>query len=71
MRSVDRRFRALRIGPGGDFADADGAIARIYAAEEGAAYLLRPDHHIAGRWTSPAPDEIEAAVLLGFGRRPA
>jgi 3-(3-hydroxy-phenyl)propionate hydroxylase len=68
---VDRRFTVLGIGEGLRFPDADGAIARLYAASTGTVYLLRPDQHISGRWRTAVPEEIEAALRAGFGRRPA
>jgi 3-(3-hydroxy-phenyl)propionate hydroxylase len=71
LRFIDRRFVLLRIGAGQTFPDADGRIAATYSAQPGSVYLLRPDHHIAGRWTHAHAGEIEAAVLAGFGRRPA
>jgi 3-(3-hydroxy-phenyl)propionate hydroxylase len=69
LQHLDRRFTTLRIGA--DIADADGEIAALYGATPGTVYLLRPDHHIAGRWTAAEPDEILATVLAGFGRRPS
>jgi 3-(3-hydroxy-phenyl)propionate hydroxylase len=71
LKKIDRRFVALRVGAGQAFADADGHIAATYGATLGTTYLLRPDHHIAGRWKLLAPAEIEAAVLAGFGMRSA
>jgi 3-(3-hydroxy-phenyl)propionate hydroxylase len=64
--SIDKRFVTLRIG--GSIPDTDGAIASLFKASEGTVYLLRPDQHIAGRWKTAVPDEIEAAVRAGFGR---
>ena len=48
-------------------ADQDGEIARIFAAEPGTIYLLRPDLHIAGRWKAVVPCEIlkTAEICLG------
>ncbi len=68
LKRIDRRFVILRIGPGQHFPDADGRIAETYGATPGTLYLLRPDHHVAARWKQTWPNEIEAAVLAGFGR---
>ncbi|MCA0423277.1 MAG: FAD-dependent monooxygenase, partial [Proteobacteria bacterium] len=51
LRKADPAFTALVItAEGGRLADPQGAIARIFAAKTGSAYLLRPDLHVAGRW---------------------
>src|SRR3954463_3035256 len=39
-------------------ADRNGDIARLFAAEPGTFYLLRPDLHIAGRWKAIVLNEI-------------
>jgi 3-(3-hydroxy-phenyl)propionate hydroxylase len=59
-------------GPGstaraGAIADANGEIVRLFGAEPGTLYLLRPDLHIAGRWKTFVPAEIlrTAAICLG------
>jgi 3-(3-hydroxy-phenyl)propionate hydroxylase len=70
---IDRRFVALLISsrdPGAGaqtIADHDGEIARLFAAAPGTFYLLRPDLHIAGRWSAVVPDEAlrTAAICLG------
>jgi 3-(3-hydroxy-phenyl)propionate hydroxylase len=73
LGQLDGLFVVLSIqGPGltaraGAIADANGAIARLFGAEPGTLYLLRPDLHIAGRWKTIVPAEIlrTAAICLG------
>ena len=48
--------------------DADGEIARLYAAAPGTLYLLRPDLHIAGRWKTIAANEVLRTAALCLGR---
>ena len=48
--------------------DADGEIARLFGAEPGTLYLLRPDLHIAGRWKTVVPGEILRTASLCLGR---
>ena len=70
---VDKRFVAIVIGSENSIsgaktiADQDEEIARIFAAEPGTIYLLRPDFHIAGRWKAAIPSEIlkTAEICLG------
>jgi 3-(3-hydroxy-phenyl)propionate hydroxylase len=76
LGKIDKRFVALPIARQGSafdakaIADTDGEIARLFAAETGALYLLRPDLHIAGRWKTAVPSEIvrTARVCLGSER---
>ena len=71
--SLDKRFVALLVTcqgsapTAGAIADGDGEIARLFGAEPGTLYLLRPDLHIAGRWKTIVADEIlrTAALCLG------
>lgn len=37
---------------------AAGPVARVYGAEEGAAYLIRPDLHVAARWQTASAADI-------------
>ena len=71
LSRLDKRFAALVIQRGGAtanaLADADGEIARLYGAEPGTLYLLRPDLHIAGRWKTIAADEILRTARLCLG----
>ena len=76
LGKIDKRFVALPIARQGSafdakaIADTDGEIARLFAAETGALYLLRPDLHIAGRWKTAVPGEIvrTARICLGSER---
>jgi 3-(3-hydroxy-phenyl)propionate hydroxylase len=69
LRNADKRLAALLIGTS-HVSDADGEIARLYAAAPGTLYLLRPDLHIAGRWKTIAANEVlrTAALCLGKAR---
>jgi 3-(3-hydroxy-phenyl)propionate hydroxylase len=42
-------------------ADVEGWAARRYAAAPGAAYLIRPDRHVAARWHAPTEAAVRAA----------
>jgi 3-(3-hydroxy-phenyl)propionate hydroxylase len=42
--------------------DADGHVARKYAAEAGTVYLLRPDLHVCARWRKPSAAGVCAAL---------
>jgi 3-(3-hydroxy-phenyl)propionate hydroxylase len=74
LRTIDKRFVALLIAcqglaPGPNvIADANGDMARLFAATPGTLYLLRPDLHIAGRWKTAVPDEILRTARLCLGR---
>jgi 3-(3-hydroxy-phenyl)propionate hydroxylase len=74
LRTIDKRFVALLIAcqglaPGPNvIADANGDMARLFAATPGTLYLLRPDLHIAGRWKTVVPDEILRTARLCLGR---
>jgi 3-(3-hydroxy-phenyl)propionate hydroxylase len=73
LGKIDKRFVALAIAHHGSasdakaIADTDGEIARLFAAETGALYLLRPDLHIAGRWKTAVPGEIVRAARICLG----
>jgi 3-(3-hydroxy-phenyl)propionate hydroxylase len=56
--------RLVAIGPAGSpaaapFIDHDGLAQARYALHPGAAYLIRPDQHVAGRW-----HRVDAAAVL-------
>ncbi|MFZ2157380.1 MAG: FAD-dependent monooxygenase [Bradyrhizobium sp.] len=74
LGKLDPRFVALRIQRQGSaatadaIADADGEIARLFDAQPGTLYLLRPDLHIAGRWKAIAADEVLHTASLCLGR---
>ena len=67
LRNTDKRLAALLIGTS-QIRDADGEIARLYAAAPGTLYLLRPDLHIAGRWKTIAANEVLRTAALCLGR---
>ncbi len=70
---IDKRFVPIVVSLGrtasatNAVTDADGEIARLFAAAPGTLYLLRPDLHIAGRWRALDPGEIlkTAGICLG------
>ena len=72
LGKLDKRFVALPIAqvPAGPdpIADRDGDIARLFGAEPGTLYLLRPDLHIAGRWKTIAADEVLRTARICLGR---
>jgi 3-(3-hydroxy-phenyl)propionate hydroxylase len=47
--------------------DSDGKLAAHYGAQNGAAYLVRPDGHIAARWQQPNLDVLNRAFKLALG----
>lgn len=72
LGKLDKRFVALPIAqvPTGPdpIADRDGDVARLFGAEPGTLYLLRPDLHIAGRWKTIAADEVLRTARICLGR---
>jgi len=49
--------------------DPSGAIAARYLGDEPfGLYLIRPDQHVAARWTTAAGADIKAAVQTAIGR---
>ena len=48
--------------------DCDGLVSRRYGAERGAAYLIRPDQHVAARFRSFASASIAAALARAHGK---
>jgi 3-(3-hydroxy-phenyl)propionate hydroxylase len=49
--------------------DPSGALGARYLGEApGAVYLMRPDQHVAARWTTFDADAVKAAVLRAAGR---
>jgi 3-(3-hydroxy-phenyl)propionate hydroxylase len=71
LGELDKRFLPLVINSTGNTAgaikDANGDIARLFGAEPGTLYLLRPDLHIAGRWKRVAADEVLHTARLCLG----
>jgi 3-(3-hydroxy-phenyl)propionate hydroxylase len=74
VRTMDPPSTVLAIGAtapsavGRHIADANGAIAALYGAGAGTVYLLRPDHHVAGRWRNGNPDELRHTLAACLGR---
>jgi 3-(3-hydroxy-phenyl)propionate hydroxylase len=74
LGELDNRFVSLLIQPQGDASgagaipDGNGEIARLFGAERGALYLLRPDLHIAGRWKTIVADEILQTARICLGK---
>lgn len=48
--------------------DSEGCLAKRYDAQAGAAYLIRPDQHIAARWRAVNLDAVAAALSRATGR---
>ena len=40
-----------------------GVAAERYDAEEGTAYLVRPDQVVAARWKSPSSENVQSALM--------
>jgi 3-(3-hydroxy-phenyl)propionate hydroxylase len=74
IAQVDRRFVAQQVHCGssaptaGTIADDDGEVARLFDAQPGTFYLLRPDLHVAGRWKAIVADEILRTAGLCLGK---
>ncbi len=48
--------------------DPAGEVAQAYGAQEGGAYLIRPDMHVAARWPQVDADAIRRALDRALGR---
>ncbi len=48
--------------------DADGALARRFAAAQFPLYLVRPDEHVAARLPDADPEHVAAALGVAMGR---
>ena len=73
LRQCDKRLVTLLIQRQGssseaEIPDANGEIASIFGAQPGTFYLLRPDLHVAGRWTVIVPGEILRTASICLGR---
>lgn len=42
--------------------DEDGSVAKVFELTDGGAVLIRPDHHVLGRWNKVTPDVVSAAL---------
>ncbi len=49
-------------------ADSDGHLAAVYGAGAGSFYLVRPDGHVAARWTDVIATEVEQAIRIALGQ---
>ncbi|TQF84806.1 FAD-dependent oxidoreductase [Elioraea sp. Yellowstone] len=49
----------------------EGVAAERYGARDGAAYLIRPDQHVAARFAAPAPEALGEALARMWAQRPA
>lgn len=58
-RELGVPLRAYRIGHGGDVADLYGSWGEICEIDEQGALLVRPDQHVAARWTGAVEDARE------------
>lgn len=48
--------------------DPEGTARRKYGANEGAAYLVRPDQHVCARWQQPDGAQLRAAIDTALAR---
>ena len=48
--------------------DRDGLVAQRYGALPGSAYLIRPDQHVAARFTKPTREKIASAIDRARGK---
>ncbi|KPF66475.1 FAD-dependent oxidoreductase [beta proteobacterium AAP99] len=55
------------IAVGGSWLDGAGLAARRFDAQQGTAYLLRPDLHVAARWRSLRPEQLAEALTTLTG----
>ncbi len=53
----------------GPITDPDGALAARFAADRFPLYLIRPDEHVAARFTEADPASVSAALDVALGRR--
>ncbi|MEX2126114.1 MAG: FAD-dependent monooxygenase [Woeseia sp.] len=75
LAEIDRKFKPLLLASRGlqrrtfeVIEDRQRNIFTAYAAADDSFYLLRPDRHVAARWVSVEPDEVEQALLTALGR---
>lgn len=70
--ALDVPIRCIAVGASrsiaGAVAVADDGIAARLGAAPGAAYLMRPDQHVAGRWLKASAPTIIARVAAAVGR---
>jgi 3-(3-hydroxy-phenyl)propionate hydroxylase len=53
---------------GDDLIDSDGTFVQRFDATPGAAFLLRPDQHLCGRWRAYDAGKVAAARARALGR---
>ncbi len=74
LRQLDARFttRIVTANGSADLPDAIhdscGALTTLYGASTGTFYLLRPDLHVAGRWTNFDSDAIVRTLQIYLGK---
>ena len=75
LRALDSHFKPLVVArtdvrqEGLDvIRDADGNVFEGYCADNDCLYLLRPDRHVAARWTAVHTDEVEQALRTALAR---
>jgi 3-(3-hydroxy-phenyl)propionate hydroxylase len=67
-RALPESLRIVSIGrtfP--DLVDEDNIATERYGANDGAAYLVRPDQHVAARWKEPTAENIALALARAGG----
>ncbi len=57
---------AAPVAPG-HVVDREGLVAARYAGRPGAAYLIRPDQHVAARFVAPTREKLATAMAVALG----
>jgi 3-(3-hydroxy-phenyl)propionate hydroxylase len=70
---ADMNLHIVRIGAGqeADVIDGQGRLAERFAADTYAAYLVRPDQHVAARFAQLEPSAVAAALDIALARTQA
>lgn len=66
----EARIVARRAAGSAHALDPQGQLFAKYGAQTGTLYLVRPDGHVMGRWTSATPQALTAAIDHVFAQEP-